>query len=334
MSNAPSNHGPFGAKGSGSIASSDEIPPSGAYCTDSPLTEQDYYTLATEAVRSWEAKLKVDEQDPFFFDHPLDHVPGTLLLFGLLDVVRIAAGPRIGIAKTCRIRLDVAFSTFCELGREVRLLCTEVASPEMGDLSSRSWRLRAQQDGSDVCTGILRVSREPNPLFANRGRGDERRRKSAVNGVRLKPAIGSAVHRENPENIIIGKPETDDRGSVCATVMSPGPGQLKSRSPDGERGLEEVIEAARQFSVLLEEMSKHKLGETQLIMHTLRADFPGGLTRDPLMLRQAKTERKGSRTLHVIELLESSRTETIGEFVITGWNVSKKAYSRMRGFKK
>src|SRR3954451_13757799 len=38
----------------------------------------------------WEVQLPVDESHQYFFDHPLDHVPGMLLLEGLIRLAEHA----------------------------------------------------------------------------------------------------------------------------------------------------------------------------------------------------------------------------------------------------
>src|SRR5437868_2745002 len=59
----------------------------------------------------WTADLRVDRTDPFFFDHPLDHVPGMLIFWGALDLARAGAA---GLADH-RLRTALTFRRICEL---------------------------------------------------------------------------------------------------------------------------------------------------------------------------------------------------------------------------
>jgi hypothetical protein len=60
------------------------------------------------------AVLGVQWTDPFFFDHPVDHLPGMLLLHG-------AATLHERFGATVPSRLDITFSRFAELGVETRI---------------------------------------------------------------------------------------------------------------------------------------------------------------------------------------------------------------------
>lgn len=60
------------------------------------------------------ATLGVQWTDPFFFDHPVDHLPGMLLLHGAATLHE-----RFGAAVPSR--LDIAFLRFAELGVEIRI---------------------------------------------------------------------------------------------------------------------------------------------------------------------------------------------------------------------
>src|SRR4051794_28079667 len=60
---------------------------------------------------SWMAALRVDQSDPFFFDHALDHVPGMLILCGMVAVVRECNGT----AHDGRVAGALTFRRMCEL---------------------------------------------------------------------------------------------------------------------------------------------------------------------------------------------------------------------------
>lgn len=66
------------------------------------------------AEKSAEAILGVNEADPFFFDHPVDHLPGMLLFHSAVALHERATGSRVASA-------DIAFPRFAELRAPTRL---------------------------------------------------------------------------------------------------------------------------------------------------------------------------------------------------------------------
>ncbi|MFJ3927313.1 ScbA/BarX family gamma-butyrolactone biosynthesis protein [Streptomyces sp. NPDC090022] len=64
---------------------------------------------ATRAPRRWQ--LRVDTTHPVLFDHPVDHVPGALLLEAARQAAHIVAGP----LPTMATSMDARFTRFAEL---------------------------------------------------------------------------------------------------------------------------------------------------------------------------------------------------------------------------
>jgi hypothetical protein len=63
----------------------------------------------------YHADLVVDTDHPVFFDHPLDHVPGTLLVEAHRQVAAAALTERLGWAEPGLSSVEVSFDAFCEL---------------------------------------------------------------------------------------------------------------------------------------------------------------------------------------------------------------------------
>ena len=283
-------------------------------------------SLIGEPVAWLEAALVVDQHEPFFFDHPLDHVPGTLQLFGLLDFVRTATGLELGYERGTRLQLSIEFLAFCELGREARLRCSEVANTQ-----SRTWNIRVEQDGYVACSGQLKLINEPGNTetvpssaeHANLGQGTDNDEAERI------PA--HYVNRVNPKNVMIGKPQTGDSGLLQVSIVSPCQGHFLQRAGHDGHGVEVLIEAAREVGVLLENREFGRKGEIQMILESISADIPCGLPRIPLTLRATRTERRGRRVWHDVDIISHSEMAILGGFRLTARTVTKAAYSRMRG---
>src|SRR5260370_15480409 len=71
---------------------------------------------AKPAADGWSAPLRIPYLHPFFFDHPLDHVPGMLTVCSLLDLAGAAVGDQLDHAGR-RLRLSLAFPAICGLSR-------------------------------------------------------------------------------------------------------------------------------------------------------------------------------------------------------------------------
>lgn len=83
------------------------------------------------------ALLGVNEADPFFFDHPVDHLPGMLLLHAAVALHEYATG-------TPAATLDVAFPAFAELRALTRLRADIVGATESQTRISQDGRIVAQ----------------------------------------------------------------------------------------------------------------------------------------------------------------------------------------------
>ena len=63
--------------------------------------------------------IRVDLHDPAFFDHPLDHVPGMLLVVAGLELAEHAA-----MLRPANVSLRLTFTKFCELDAPVEVSAT------------------------------------------------------------------------------------------------------------------------------------------------------------------------------------------------------------------
>lgn len=289
-------------------------------------------TLITEPEHWTESELVVDRQDPFFFDHPLDHVPGTLQLFALLDMVRATTGSPLGAEGGSRLRLRVEFPVFCELEGRIRLGCSEVPAGEAdadGGGKRRSWRIRAEQNGCASCVGSVEVELDSGPAV----RLDQHRDGAAAeqpNG-NATQIPGNQVHRAKPENIMIGALAGQNGERVEAPVLRPAPGHFLSGSAVDERGPELLIEAVRQFTVGVEYQLSAERGESQMLLSSISGEFSGGIFDRPLRLCAMERHHEARLTSQRIGVLGSGGREVLGTFCVTGRAVSQSVYNRIRG---
>jgi len=260
------------------------------------------------------ALLLVDQTHPFFFDHPLDHVPATLLTAGLLELAGPPGDPTGG-----RVLLRLRVPTMAEFGAPVSL-SAELPRSSPG----RHWSVRVAQVGNLVAEGELRFDPDldPEPAAAGGARSPA--------GLRPEPVQAELVHRRRPENVLLGAPRT--RGEwLVAPLLPPPPGHYLSGREPVSGGIETLIEAGRQFGILYCHVVAQRR-EQQILLLGVTADLPvlapagGGVT-----LRSRVETGHRSRGRLVTEYLDGGpEGPRLGELAVDYLTVSEAAYRRLR----
>jgi hypothetical protein len=231
----------------------------------------------------WLTDLCVDQADPFFFDHPLDHVPGMLLVCAMADMVR----GRDGLPLNSRVKAVVNFRAMSELSPELMLWA--------GPAEDGRRNLRISQRSAVVADSSFTLSKgskgstdsaqSPESPGSPESAQDAPSPPDETGGSHREPARASLVHRTRPENVMIGEPLVTDTEATAAVLVPPA-GHALCCPRAGSRSVEAVIEAGRQLSVWL----SHRLGgwppDTQILWLKVTADLPIGLPSSvPVSLR-------------------------------------------------
>jgi A-factor biosynthesis hotdog domain len=265
----------------------------------------------------WAAILHVDRDDPFFFDHPLDHVPGMLLIAGLLDLVRTLDSDA-GDPTTRRLALSLTFSTLCELDEPTRLLATGYERTSVADV--RTWAVRAGQRGRTGCEGRATL-RYGAPHAVPR----------TLRSI-PPPSLVDArlVHRARRENVLLGEVERAG-GAFRVPVRRPAPGGFLLRRGGGGYCVETLIEAGRQLTTLFAHtVAGHPLG-TQLLWCDVAADLPWTLPGEAaLALRSRPQPAKGRRMRYLAELVGADDDRVRGTIEYGCMAVSAASFRRFR----
>lgn len=272
-------------------------------------------TWPTRQENEWATTLVVDPSDPFFFDHPLDHVPGILLVLGILDLVRAVDGRTVADAGQ-RVSMSVDFPSFGELDQATTLKAIPVTSPGQ----ATRWAVRAEQAARPVLNGWVELGEDRAPTRPGRSPA-----------VDESPVLAELVHRNRPENILVGEP-IDDGGEVRVPLISLPTTHVLSRRGGGGRGVEELIEAARQFATYIFHMVDNVPLGTQMILFKLDVDLPGVLPRDwPLSLRTSPGGRQKRRSKFRIDLVgDDPKCPRYGRCDVGGMAVGPAIYRRLR----
>lgn len=106
------------------------------------------------------ASLIVDQDNPAIFDHPLDHIPGMLLLEGFRQVALVAAKryhatePNMLLLSRCK----VTFTRFAEFGLETRYHVKEKELHFLEDGQTIGIKVEVEQDGASVAHAELELA--------------------------------------------------------------------------------------------------------------------------------------------------------------------------------
>lgn len=272
--------------------------------------------MITPVVRRGEARtavLVVDQEHPFFFDHPLDHVSGMLQLTGLLDLVRASANPSGRIRPTSRVRVSLKFVKFCALDRRVVL----IAEPMRG--GKDAWAVRAVQEGNPVCEGTVELVDEARVLPGRPADDDQG------------PAITAwLTHRADPRNVVLGEPVIA-QDSYDVPLIAPPAGHFLRRYGDERYGVEQIIEAGRQLFTAATHLAHEQPADTRLIWIVLTADLPAGLVQTvPLALHWDIRPPRGTTGLFDFSVVAPGTGHQIGSLFYVTKALSPQAYQRLR----
>ncbi|MGW3244433.1 AfsA-related hotdog domain-containing protein [Streptomyces sp. NPDC001070] len=284
----------------------------------------------SDATVTWTASLRAAEDDPFFFDHPLDHLPAALLIDGAAELVEHAADPRGGEAAGPRpagwrvLALELEFGRFAEKHLPVELSARPLPGAPGG------WRVRGLQQDRTVCDGRIHAVAVPPPasrmLPGPRAAEDHGPLRAAM----VAPEL---VHRHRPENVLLAGYRNHGPGGYSAELLSPPRGHHLRALSGGHgtelRSLTELTESARQFVTLLGHESRRVTFDRRYVVASMRA-----ATARPV--RRAERVRLWTDSLPPVcggdvRIRFSASGGPVGEARFSGYALSPAAYRRLRG---
>jgi acyl transferase domain-containing protein/acyl carrier protein len=267
--------------------------------------------------RRLSARLIIDPDNPFFFDHPYDHAPGILLAEGALQAAQLVARSRCGLraADEHARRFAISFARFVDLAAAATI---EAVLESAGDGAARV-RGRLVQGDSTVCEVVVELA-GGSPVGADGGD---------------RPAAGSipdgpSVHKARPENIFVELVDAERR--VCR-LRAPPPGHCMADAHAGHPSPVYLLDAVRQASTLLGHSRQGLPREARLILISAEAEIDAPIARDAvlaLVLVPPRFERLelGGMIEARAELAVGDRP--IGRLAFTSQIVDAPTYARLR----
>lgn len=248
--------------------------------------------------------VRVDRHDPVFFDHPLDHVPGMLLVVAGLELADHAA-----MLRPANVSFRLTFTRFCELDAPVEVTAIRGTGRNAFEFV---------QSGRTVATGLL--GRRETALPAEL---------APVPTFESGSIAGELVHRLDPANIAIG-PLTVDAGRVWVRVRDQA---AIGGVPPRVGAVASLVEAARQFVIAILHQWGRQPMATRMIFVGLTANVPTaaplcGMTR---ALSWQPTAPEQTRKIVIDVHAVGDRAIRIGSIVIASRCVDEVEYADLRG---
>ncbi|MFC4037417.1 AfsA-related hotdog domain-containing protein [Dactylosporangium siamense] len=260
------------------------------------------------------APLRVDRHHPFFFDHPVDHLPGNLLVAGLLGLADDVTGGALRRADR-RLRLAFAFPAFGELDGPVELRCDR-AGDTLGLTATQS----VGDTVRDICRGTVTVladaTRPAVPAWPGRGG-------TATPAGHAEPKL---VHRADLSTVMLGPPTETPAGEFTCPVL-----RCPALAATGDlRDPIEVIEAARQLVLMLGHIANGHPLDVHVVWIELTADIPAAPPADlPLRVSWRRpVGRPRARTAFDMGL--HAGTADLGTVRLVTHTMSPVAYRKVR----
>ncbi|MFH9979343.1 AfsA-related hotdog domain-containing protein [Streptomyces sp. NPDC017179] len=208
------------------------------------------------------ARISTDDTHTFFFDHPLDHIPGMLLVDTALHRAEDAARAGRRAAGPLRVRaLDLTFNGLCERGSDAFL---HLGADRPG---GRAFTLDVRQDEASVCTGSLRLEPAPRRELFTEAPG------RAPGHGRPRRAPAELVHKRSPDNVLIGPLRQTGEHSYTTDMIGPP----ADRWPDVHPATV-LVEAIRQTATITSHTAWDIPTDWQYVLMSIRLTLSGTAT--------------------------------------------------------
>lgn len=176
--------------------------------------------------QSLHAQLVVNEAHPYFFDHPLDHIPGILLLEGVMQLIELAMPPLSGRVAYVK-NLSIKFQQYVQKQGVIDLHLEQGKDPQV-------FTAKVMQAGKLMCTCILGMAYssafETSP---------------AVEFTATRCRDKALLHKAREENVIVSAMSGIAQGLSVDTVKLPDEHFFQEGDPE-HYSMVYFLEVARQ----------------------------------------------------------------------------------------
>lgn len=281
----------------------------------------------TEAQRIYNAPLIVPEEHPYFFDHPLDHIPGILLLEGILQLCFIAAPGWLDLLKDQGMyikNVEISFHHWCEKDRPIMVELTR-KNVESSLQSRFAAQGRIMQNGNNICTVDLEgtVAAAGNVPLSSIFPPE-----SHLPCPELK-----LLHKRHKENVLVSRLKPDGTDGYSCDLIKPAVNHIFSNRKSSFYSILYLLEAIRQFAMLL----AHTIGkislEVPIILLSFRFSLLGPVYRQTNLHLKAADHSEmnlGKKIVGSLVVTLHEPAGILGEGSLKSMIISQEEYQRQR----
>lgn len=281
----------------------------------------------TETQRIYTTPLIVPEEHPYFFDHPLDHIPGILLLEGILQLFFIAAPDWLYLLKDQEIyikNVEISFHHWCEKDRPIMVELTrkDVESSLQSRFAAQG---RVIQNGKCICTvdlegAVAAASNVPlSSIFPP---------ESHLPYPELK-----LLHKRHKKNVFMSTLRPDGAGGYSCDLIKPAANHIFSNRKSSFYSMLYLLEAIRQFVMLL----AHTIGkmplEVPIILLSFQFSLHGPVYRQTNLYLKAASHSEinlGKKIVGSMAITLHEPGGILGEGSLKSMVISQEEYQRQR----
>jgi len=254
------------------------------------------------------AEARVDDRHPYFFDHPLDHVPGILLV----DAIQQLGEQELGEGEFLS-GLSLRFMRFCD-----KQSPTQIVLAPAGD---ENRQVRIVQGAQVAAVGVLQVVTAQPVVRTERA------------DTTLQPETDIALlHKKRAENVLV-TPLVETRECVSTRALRPAAQHALSAGDPTVWSLTYLLEVGRQALMLAAHGALGIPRNMPMNLASISISLPAPIAREtPIMLSiiRQKPLVVGDVMLADIPIALSCGGHEIGEIRIKAQIVDPKTYQEQR----
>jgi 3-oxoacyl-(acyl-carrier-protein) synthase len=298
-----------------------EIPTQASKSAESLLNRTPQHSAITSPTEKPDgtciAQLRVDESHPYFFDHALDHVPGILMLEGIVQLAEWSAFRSIPVQGEPYLNaIKLNFRRFCEKNAPVDIVMQRT------DVQHHIGEIR-QQD-QVACTFSLGIgfANQPVPI-----RAEEPAEK--------KPEA-KFLHKHRSENVLVTSLTDAGNGYLACKTFAPPADHILSEGSKQYYSMLYLLEVTRQYVMLIaHQVWNVPLGlPMNLLSIQLNLDHPAPRGVPITISYQPKPlEEHQESAIVLVEAQLCSGETPIGKAVIFAQALTAEAYKKQRAGK-
>lgn len=278
--------------------------------------------IGTEDENTLIGTLIVNEEDPYFFDHPLDHVPGILLLAGIQELLAIISGSEHGTGSRpgCFIKsIKMTFLKYCEKDFPA-FIKIHRKKIQGHDVFYQGKIIQSQREvclfslGTGIIQGVIN-------------------RKNSAKVILLKDK--KLIHKHRRENVFISSLKEINNLTFTGELANPGETHYLGRESEEYLSMLYVLEVTRQYIMLLAHSVFNIPLGIPMILLSLDASLSRPVSKNTelkmIWTRDNPDRNPDLRKAVSLEPVLVENSEIIGRIHLRSYIYDQRKYDKVRG---